>query len=75
MGIEIPAGLQWVSYLAGEQWPKGDETAMFQLGDDWNGASGQLSGLIASVQQVQSQTASAVSGQTRSAIAGSLRRC
>jgi hypothetical protein len=70
VGIEIPAGLQWVSYLAGEQWPKGDETAMFQLGDDWNGASGQLSGLIASVQQVQSQTASAVSGQTASAVAG-----
>ena len=70
MGIEIPAGLQWVSYLAGEQWPKGDETAMFQLGDDWNGASGQLSGLIASVQQVQSQTASAVSGQTAGAVAG-----
>ena len=69
MGIEIPAGLQWVSYLAGEQWPKGDETAMFQIGDDWNSSSQQMSDLVPKLQQAQSQTASVVTGQTASAIA------
>ncbi|OBA57210.1 hypothetical protein A5647_24340 [Mycobacterium sp. 1100029.7] len=69
MGIEIPAGLQWVSYLAGEKWPQGDETAMFQIGDDWNSSAQQISDLIPKLQQAQSQTASAVTGETASAVA------
>ncbi|MEE6176794.1 WXG100-like domain-containing protein [Mycobacterium sp. 050134] len=69
MGIEIPPGLQWVSYLAGEAWPKGDETAMFQIGNDWINSSQQMSALVATLEPVQSETLSVVSGQTASAVA------
>ena len=43
---------------------------MFQLGEDWKAAGQQLAGLVASLQQVQSQTASALpGGQTAAAVA------
>ncbi|WP_454786536.1 WXG100-like domain-containing protein, partial [Nocardia macrotermitis] len=41
MSIEFPEGLNWVSYLAGAEWPKGDEDKVFALGDSWSGASKQ----------------------------------
>jgi hypothetical protein len=46
MGIEMPASLQWVSYLAGSHWPQGDETVMFGLGDDWHSSADELNELI-----------------------------
>ncbi|MFE9580011.1 hypothetical protein ACFYO1_26745 [Nocardia sp. NPDC006044] len=46
MSIEMPEGLQWLSYLAGASWPKGDEDALFALGDDWKTASKDLHDLI-----------------------------
>ncbi|MFI7004421.1 hypothetical protein [Nocardia sp. NPDC050175] len=46
MSIEMPEGLQWLSYLAGASWPKGDEDALFALGDDWKSASKDLHDLI-----------------------------
>ncbi|BBX39881.1 WXG100-like domain-containing protein [Mycobacterium simiae] len=69
MGIEIPPGLQWVAYLAGEKWPKGDETAMFQISDDWTAASQQMLDVVPKLQQAQSQAASAVTGQTADGVA------
>ncbi|MEC4764349.1 NUDIX domain-containing protein, partial [Mycobacterium sherrisii] len=69
MGIEIPAGLQWVAYLAGEKWPKGDETAMFQISDDWNASSQQMLDVVPKLQQAQAQAASAVTGQTAGGVA------
>ncbi|WP_454786550.1 WXG100-like domain-containing protein, partial [Nocardia macrotermitis] len=30
-----------MSYLAGAEWPKGDEDKVFALGDSWSGASKQ----------------------------------
>ena len=36
MTLQIPRLLQWVSYLVGSQWPKGDEDAMFRIGSDWH---------------------------------------
>ncbi|MFC9440040.1 hypothetical protein, partial [Nocardia sp. NPDC057030] len=46
MSIEMPEGLQWLSYLAGASWPKGDEDALFALGDDWKSASKDVHDLV-----------------------------
>ncbi|MFI5776862.1 LuxR C-terminal-related transcriptional regulator [Nocardia sp. NPDC051570] len=46
MSIEMPEGLQWLSYLAGASWPKGDEDKLFALGDDWHTAADSLSKLV-----------------------------
>ncbi|MGW0179879.1 WXG100-like domain-containing protein, partial [Nocardia sp. NPDC003345] len=42
MSIEIPPELQWLSYLAGASWPKGDEDALFALSQDWTDAANAL---------------------------------
>ncbi|MFF3568606.1 WXG100 family type VII secretion target, partial [Nocardia jiangxiensis] len=47
MSIEMPAGLQWLSYLAGSSWPKGDEDALFALSQDWTDAANALNAVIA----------------------------
>ncbi|GAJ80027.1 hypothetical protein NBRGN_021_00180 [Nocardia brasiliensis NBRC 14402] len=42
MSIEMPAELQWLSYLAGAAWPEGDEDKMFALNDDYKSAADTL---------------------------------
>lgn len=68
MGIEIPGYLQWVSYLAGEKWPEGDETAMFRLGDVWASHADQLRDLIPDLDAVTQETLSVIVGQSAQAI-------
>ena len=68
MGIEIPGYLQWVSYLAGEKWPEGDETAMFRLGDVWTSHADQLRDLIPDLDAVTQETLSVIVGQSAQAI-------
>src|SRR5262245_52125763 len=46
MSIEMPAGLQWLSYLAGAEWPEGDEDALFALADDYDAAARGVRALI-----------------------------
>ncbi|KAA8885749.1 hypothetical protein F3087_29435, partial [Nocardia colli] len=46
MSIDLPAGVQWLSYLAGSAWPKGDEDKMFSIDDAFQTAATQLEGLI-----------------------------
>ncbi|WP_069161930.1 C2 family cysteine protease [Nocardia altamirensis] len=46
MTITMPPWLEWVSYLAGSEWPKGDEDQLFGLGDDWKRASSELRAII-----------------------------
>src|SRR5437762_13575241 len=67
MGIEIPGYLQWVSYLAGSEWPQGDETAMFRIGDDWRSSASDLSALIPDLNRVRSETLSVLMGETADA--------
>ncbi|WP_067898823.1 WXG100-like domain-containing protein [Nocardia vaccinii] len=50
MSLEIPPGLQWLSYLAGSSWPKGDEDALFALSHDWTDAAEALHGILAPLQ-------------------------
>src|SRR5215475_10907209 len=69
MGLEIPPEWQWVAYLTGSEWPKGDETALFGMGNAWKGAAGQLNSLVPQLQKVADRTESAVSGATGDAAA------
>lgn len=42
MTITMPSWLQWLSYLAGSEWPQGDEDQMFGLAEDWKSAGHEL---------------------------------
>lgn len=64
MTLQIPAYLQWVSYLVGSQWPKGDEDAMFRIGDDWQASALDMSGLIPELNRMRSSTMAALQGVT-----------
>jgi hypothetical protein len=64
MTLQIPAYLQWVSYLVGSQWPKGDEDAMFRIGDDWQASALDMTGLIPELNRMRSSTMSALQGVT-----------
>src|SRR6184192_3004036 len=46
MSIEIPSGLQWLSYLAGASWPKGDEDKLFDLSKVWGASAEDLERVI-----------------------------
>lgn len=67
MGITIPGWLQWVSYLAGSEWPQGDETAMFRIGEDWHASAGDLKDLVPDLDRVHSETMSVLLGETANA--------
>jgi hypothetical protein len=67
MSLQIPGYLQWVSYLVGSQWPKGDEDAMFRIGGDWRSQADKMSWLIPDLNQVRSRTMFALQGETAEA--------
>jgi hypothetical protein len=62
--LQIPGYLQWVSYLVGSQWPKGDEDAMFRIGSDWRASADDMTGLIPDLNRMRSTTMSALQGVT-----------
>ncbi|MGW4369221.1 WXG100-like domain-containing protein [Nocardia takedensis] len=47
MTIEMPEELRWLSYLAGSEWPEGDEDALFALGERWSEFAEELRGVLA----------------------------
>jgi len=67
MGIEIPPSLQWVSYLAGTEWPQGDETGMFRIRDAWHASADDLVDLIPDLNRVRAQVLSVLTGETAKA--------
>jgi hypothetical protein len=67
MSIQIPGCLQWVAYLVGSAWPKGDEDAMYRIGNDWHNSSEQISALIPELNRIRSSTTAVLQGQTAQA--------
>jgi hypothetical protein len=65
--LQIPGCLQWVSYLVGSEWPRGDEDAMYRIGSDWHIGADDSMGLIPELNRVRSSTMSALHGQTAAA--------
>lgn len=68
MGIQIPGYLQWVAYLVGSQWPKGDEDAMYRIGNHWHNSSEQISALIPELNRIRSSRAAVLQGETAEAV-------
>ncbi|MCP9271536.1 WXG100-like domain-containing protein [Mycolicibacterium arenosum] len=66
MDVVIPAGLQWVAYLAGQQWPQGSESAMRRIASDLQDGADELASLIPDLERVRARTAMVLSGTTAS---------
>ena len=67
MTIQIPGYLQWVSYLVGSEWPKGDEDAMFRIGDQWHTSANRMAGLVPALNGMRESTSSVLHGVTAGA--------
>ncbi|WP_066902293.1 toxin glutamine deamidase domain-containing protein [Mycolicibacterium houstonense] len=67
MDIEIPPDLQWVSYLAGGEWPQGSETRTRRIGEHYQAAAEQLQELIPELSRVRGETLSVLFGETADA--------
>ncbi|WP_319446539.1 MULTISPECIES: alpha/beta hydrolase [unclassified Mycobacterium] len=64
MDIQIPPDLQWVSYLAGGEWPQGSETKMFRISEHFADAARELQDLIPDLNRVRNETLSVLFGDT-----------
>lgn len=64
MDIQIPPSLQWVSYLAGDQWPQGSESGMDRINEILKSAADELDGLIPDLNRVRGETLSVLMGET-----------
>lgn len=67
MDVEIPPWLQWVSYLAGGEWPQGSETGMARIEEHLQAAAEQLNDLIPDLNSVRNETLSVLMGATAEA--------
>jgi hypothetical protein len=67
VSVQIPGSLQWVSYLVGSQWPKGDEDAMFRIGGDWRTQADEMTALIPDLNRMRASTMAALQGMTAGA--------
>ncbi|MEV0672985.1 hypothetical protein [Mycobacterium sp. NPDC050441] len=70
MTLQIPGPLQWVSYLVGSQWPKGDEDAMYRIGGEWADRAEQLTALIPELNRMRASTSAVLQGVTAGAADG-----
>ncbi|WP_174190041.1 hypothetical protein, partial [Nocardia barduliensis] len=59
MTIYMPEGLQWLAWVAGTTWPKGDEDAAWAASEAWKTASKELEALLAGIDEAKSATVSA----------------
>ena len=67
MDVEIPPSLQWVSYLAGGEWPQGSESGMVRIQEFLAAAAEQLDELIPELNRVRGETLSVLMGETAQA--------
>ncbi|CRZ17740.1 toxin glutamine deamidase domain-containing protein [Mycolicibacterium neworleansense] len=67
MDIEIPPDLQWVSYLAGGEWPQGSETRTRRIGEHYQAAAEAMQELIPELSRVRGETMSVLFGDTAEA--------
>nr|MDT0522616.1 hypothetical protein [Streptomyces sp. DSM 41633] len=67
MDIQIPPELQWVSYLAGGEWPQGSETRTRRIGEHYQAAAEALQDLIPDLSRVRGETMSVLFGDTADA--------
>lgn len=56
MSIDIPGELQWLGWIAGSDWPDGDEDKMWAIGDDWRTAAAELRDLLPDLRAAKKAT-------------------
>ncbi|MGY2113141.1 WXG100-like domain-containing protein [Nocardia gipuzkoensis] len=59
MTIYLPEGLQWLAWVAGTTWPKGDEDAAWAASEAWKTASKELEALLAGIDEAEQATVAA----------------
>ncbi|WP_280411225.1 hypothetical protein, partial [Nocardia asiatica] len=59
MTIYLPEGLQWLAWVAGTTWPKGDEDAAWAASEAWRTASKELEALLAGIDEAAQATVAA----------------
>ena len=62
MGLEIPAEVQWLSWIVGSDWPEGDETAMRRCAEAWRKAADDINELIPDLRRGVTDVLSSVEG-------------
>ncbi|MEV0672989.1 alpha/beta hydrolase [Mycobacterium sp. NPDC050441] len=67
MDIEIPPSIQWVSYLAGGEWPQGSESRTRRIGEHYQSAAEALQDLVPELNRVRGETMSVLFGDTAEA--------
>ncbi|MFE3753455.1 hypothetical protein ACFXO9_04025 [Nocardia tengchongensis] len=56
MSITIPGELEWLGWIAGSDWPDGDEDKMWGIGGDWRTAAADLRDLLPELQAARQAT-------------------
>ncbi|WP_378737189.1 hypothetical protein [Nocardia brasiliensis] len=59
MSISIPGELEWLGWVAGSDWPDGDEDKMWEIADAWRTASAQLRDLLPDLAAASNATVAA----------------
>ncbi|MCV7170359.1 hypothetical protein H7I41_10580 [Mycobacterium manitobense] len=67
MDVVIPTGLQWVAYLAGQQWPQGSESGMRRIGAVLEEGGRDMTALIPDLRRVRARTGLVLNGATAAA--------
>lgn len=62
MGLEIPGEVTWLSWIIGQDWPEGDETAMRRLATAWQDAATGVDDLTGDLQGTASKVLGVVDG-------------
>ena len=62
MGLEIPDEVKWLSWIVGQDWPEGDETAMRRLATAWQDAATGVDELTGDLQSSAGKVLSVVEG-------------
>ncbi|GAA5082048.1 hypothetical protein [Nocardia iowensis] len=59
MSISIPGELEWLGWVAGSDWPDGDEDKMWEIAEAWRTASAQLRDLLPDLAAASNATVAA----------------
>ncbi|MBU3067439.1 hypothetical protein KO481_38690 [Nocardia sp. NEAU-G5] len=59
MGLYLPPELRWLGYVAGGEWPDGDEDAIWDVSGYWKDAAKALREIDSDIQTAKSQAVSA----------------
>ncbi|WP_216894416.1 hypothetical protein [Nocardia alni] len=59
MGLYLPPELRWLGYVAGSEWPDGDETVIWEVAQIWHDAANGIRGVVPEVQTAKGQAVGA----------------